>query len=85
MVLVTTLTAGGALAAAGAPPLPALGADVAQITVSGLSSGAFMATQFSVAYSASIAGAGIVAGGPYYCAGLGGTTGPARYLVTATT
>ena len=53
--------AAGAVQAASAPPLPALGADPAQTTVSGLSSGAFMASQFSVAYSASIAGAGIVA------------------------
>ncbi|HVE08660.1 MAG TPA: poly(3-hydroxybutyrate) depolymerase [Paraburkholderia sp.] len=77
--------AAGAVQAASAPPLPALGADPAQTTVSGLSSGAFMASQFSVAYSASIAGAGIVAGGPYYCAGLGGLNGPQRFLITATT
>jgi len=36
--------------------------------VSGLSSGAFMAVQLQVAYSRSIIGAGVVAGGPYYCA-----------------
>jgi hypothetical protein len=51
-----------------APPLPALGADASQTSVSGLSSGAFMAVQLQVAYSASIVGAGVVAGGPYYCA-----------------
>ncbi|OQS11282.1 poly(3-hydroxybutyrate) depolymerase [Chromobacterium violaceum] len=72
-------------AAAAAPPLPALGANPKQSTVSGLSSGAFMAAQFSVANSASIAGAGIVAGGPFYCAGLGGLNGPERFLTTATT
>jgi poly(3-hydroxybutyrate) depolymerase len=82
-ILLTTLAAGHALAAA--PPLPALGADARQVTVSGLSSGAFMAAQFSVAYSASIAGAGIVAGGPFYCAGLGGLNGAERFLTTATT
>jgi poly(3-hydroxybutyrate) depolymerase len=49
-------------------PLPALGADAKQTSVSGLSSGAFMAVQLQVAYSKSIAGAGVVAGGPYYCA-----------------
>jgi poly(3-hydroxybutyrate) depolymerase len=54
-----------ALAAA---PLPAIGADKTQTSVSGLSSGAFMAVQYQVAYSASVKGAGIVAGGPYYCA-----------------
>jgi len=36
-------------------------------TVSGFSSGGFMAVQMHVAYSASIAGAGVIAGGPYYC------------------
>ena len=42
------------------------------ISTSGISSGAFMATQMHVAYSASIKGAGVVAGGPYHCA-LGNT------------
>ncbi|RQQ25474.1 depolymerase [Burkholderia stagnalis] len=51
-----------------ADPLPALGADPAQTSVSGLSSGAFMAVQYQVAYSGSVVGAGVVAGGPYYCA-----------------
>lgn len=46
--------------------LPAL--KTGQASVSGLSSGAFMAVQFDVAYSASVLGAGVVAGGPYYCA-----------------
>lgn len=36
--------------------------------MSGLSSGAFFATQLHVAYSSVIKGAGIVAGGPYDCA-----------------
>jgi poly(3-hydroxybutyrate) depolymerase len=49
-------------------PLPSFNVDAAQTSVSGLSSGAFMAVQLQVAYSASIKGAGIVAGGPYYCA-----------------
>lgn len=48
--------------------LPAYGADPKQTSVSGLSSGAFMAVQMQVAYSGSIMGAGVVAGGPYYCA-----------------
>ena len=48
--------------------LPAYGADPQQTSVSGLSSGAFMAVQLQVSYSGSIIGAGIVAGGPYYCA-----------------
>lgn len=51
-----------------APPLPALHADPAAVSVSGLSSGAFMAVQYSVAYSARVMGVGVVAGGPYGCA-----------------
>ena len=38
------------------------------ITMSGLSSGAFMSIQFAIAHSALINGAAIFAGGPYYCA-----------------
>lgn len=49
--------------------LPELGALVDQSSVSGLSSGGFMAAQFHVAYSQSLVGAGIVAGGPWDCAG----------------
>jgi poly(3-hydroxybutyrate) depolymerase len=55
-------------AAATPTSLPAYGADPQQTSVSGLSSGAFMAVQLQVAYSRSIIGAGVVAGGPYYCA-----------------
>jgi len=60
---------------------PAVGADVSlesigaslildrtQITVSGISSGAYMAQQFHVAHSSHVAGAGLIAGGPYACA-----------------
>jgi poly(3-hydroxybutyrate) depolymerase len=83
LMLMGVLAADCAMAA-DVPALPALGADAKQITVSGLSSGAFMATQFSVAYSARIAGVGIVAGGPFFCAGLGGLSGPEHFLVTAT-
>ncbi len=61
-----------ARAAAGAPALEELAAgvkiDASQISVSGISSGGFMAHQFHVAHSEHIIGAGIVAGGPYYCA-----------------
>jgi poly(3-hydroxybutyrate) depolymerase len=48
--------------------LPELGADIASTSVSGLSSGAYMAEQIEVAHSTQIVGAGIVAGGPYACA-----------------
>jgi hypothetical protein len=42
--------------------------DPSGVTVSGISSGAFFAHQFHVAYSSLVKGAGIVAGGPYACA-----------------
>ena len=38
------------------------------MTVSGVSSGAYMAVQMHVAHSAMVTGAGVIAGGPYYCA-----------------
>ncbi len=50
------------------PGLPALGANLSQTSVSGLSSGAYMAGQFQFAHSSIIIGAGLVAGGPYGCA-----------------
>lgn len=52
-----------------AATLPQLSIDPAEVSVSGLSSGGFMAVQMHVAYSATFKrGAGIVAGGPFYCA-----------------
>src|SRR5581483_11918767 len=51
-----------------AESLPELGADIGSTSVSGLSSGAYMAGQIEVAHSKDIKGAGIVAGGPYACA-----------------
>ncbi|WP_218647566.1 hypothetical protein [Sphingobium lactosutens] len=44
-----------------------MGADPARISISGLSSAAFMAVQYDVAFSASTIGVGVVAGGPYNC------------------
>src|SRR5258708_34902068 len=49
-------------------PLPSLGADAGSATVSGLSSGGSMAVQLHVAHCAIVKGAGVIAGGPYYCA-----------------
>lgn len=51
-------------------PLPALHAQAERVTVSGLSSGAYMAGQLAVAHSARVAGIGVFAGGPYYCVGV---------------
>lgn len=50
-----------------ADELPTLHADKARTSVSGLSSGGFMAVQYSVAFSSSTLGVGVVAGGPYNC------------------
>ncbi|MCO6418067.1 PHB depolymerase family esterase [Siccirubricoccus sp. KC 17139] len=65
LLLLALLLARPAVAEA---PLPRLGADAAQVTVSGLSSGAFMAAQLHIAHAQGIAGAAIIAGGLYGCA-----------------
>lgn len=57
------------LSQAETPQLPAYHINTEQVSISGLSSGAFMATQFHVAYSADVMGAGVIAGGPYFCVG----------------
>ena len=57
---------GGEASAAG--PARTLPADPGQVSVAGISSGAFMANQLHIAHSAGIMGAGIVAGGPFGCA-----------------
>lgn len=53
---------------AAAERLPALGAETSKVTVSGVSSGGYMAVQMHVAYSGRVNGAGAIAAGPYYCA-----------------
>jgi poly(3-hydroxybutyrate) depolymerase len=58
----------------GGPPssaadaLPQLGTALGATSVSGLSSGAYMAGQLELAHAKDIVGAGIVAGGPFACA-----------------
>eukprot|EP01038_Epipyxis_sp_PR26KG_P005903 gene5903-8143_t len=42
--------------------------SISDVTVSGLSSGAYMAVQMHIAYSAIVNGSAIFAGGPFYCA-----------------
>ena len=50
-------------------PLPQLNVDKTQNTVSGASSGGYMAVQLHVAYSASFQkGAAVISGGPFNCA-----------------
>ena len=51
-----------------AAPLPALHATLTESSVSGVSSGGFMAVQIGVAHSKIIRGVGVIAAGPYYCA-----------------
>lgn len=81
--------------AAFAVPLPSLNIDKNQHTVSGISSGGYMAVQLHVAYSATFkTGAGVIAGGPFNCAEnsvingivrcLGRTTIPVADLVKIT-
>ncbi|MCW5665722.1 MAG: hypothetical protein KIT35_17980 [Piscinibacter sp.] len=69
-LLATALVAAlAAPASRAASALPALNIDRAAITVSGLSSGGFMANQLGIAYSATFRGVGVFAAGPYMCAG----------------
>lgn len=60
--------AGAANPACATAELPALGAELQGLTVSGISSGGYMAVQFQVVHSKLVRGAGVLAGGPYYCA-----------------
>lgn len=43
-------------------------AAIGESSISGISSGAFMAVQFGTAWSSVIKGVGVIAGGPYWCA-----------------
>jgi len=63
--LLASLAAGLSAAAAA---LPQLGVALGATSVSGLSAGAYMASQIEVAHSKDIVGAGVVAGGPFACA-----------------
>lgn len=54
--------------AQGSQPLRGQAADLAHTTVSGVSSGGYMAVQFHVANSRIVKGAGVLAAGPWYCA-----------------
>jgi chitodextrinase len=74
--LLTSFGAAGVMAVASAlsatsaqvVSLQSYNADINQTSVSGLSSGGYMAVQFDVAFSSILRGAGVIAGGPYYCA-----------------
>jgi len=56
------------LQARAADSLPKLGTELGATSVSGLSSGAYMAGQIELAHAKDIVGVGIVAGGPFGCA-----------------
>jgi poly(3-hydroxybutyrate) depolymerase len=67
-IALSVLAACAAQAAHATVPLPALNIDLAQTSVSGISSGGFMASQLHVAFSSTFKkGAGIVAAGPFNC------------------
>ena len=52
---------------AGATSLPGYNIDINQTSVSGISSGGYMAVQFAIAHSEIVTGAGVFAAGPYRC------------------
>jgi len=54
--------------AAAGVSLDSFNVDPVATTVSGVSAGGYMANQFHVAFSATVAGTGIIAAGPFYCA-----------------
>src|SRR5438045_2914543 len=66
LLLVAVAWFGGGASAA--DPLGRFPVDPAEVSVSGISSGAFMANQLHFAHSAGILGAGMIAGGLYGCA-----------------
>jgi len=68
LALPVALTAPTGVIAADLDVLPAMNAPIGESSVSGLSSGAFMAVQFGTAWSSVIRGVGVVSGGPLYCA-----------------
>ncbi len=55
-------------AATGMEALPRLNILPGSLTVSGVSAGGYMATQYQVAYSKDVIGAGIIGAGPWLCA-----------------
>ena len=69
-MLLVLAGASGAAAAERAPAerLGAFPVDASQVSVAGISSGAFMANQIHVAHSADVMGAALIAGGLYGCA-----------------
>lgn len=67
-VLITATLLAGCGREAPAPDAPVFAIDRERISVSGISSGAYMAGQLHVAHSGVFGGAALLAGGPYNCA-----------------
>lgn len=68
LLIAAAVAAPASATTAPATALPRLHAAATRTSVSGLSSGGFMTVQYGVAFSASVKGLGVVAGGPYNCA-----------------
>src|SRR3954451_23984795 len=66
--LITSSLIGASSLAQGQEKLSSFSVDPGKISISGISSGAFMANQFHIAHSKLIMGVGLVAGGLYACA-----------------
>jgi poly(3-hydroxybutyrate) depolymerase len=67
-LLLATATTGCTEREAGQPTLGRQVITPGSLTASGISAGGYMAGQFHVAHSQSVAGAAILAAGPYHCA-----------------
>jgi hypothetical protein len=63
--------------------LPAFNAALTQTSVSGISSGAYMAVQFATAWSSIIKGVGAIAGGPFGCSDGSGSTAQSTCMLGA--
>ena len=83
--LLLSLCLTAAASAAQSPELTGYAADTSQTTVSGLSSGGYMAEQFAVAYSSVIKGVALIGTGPYGCSTEPGVPPYIPYLVNAMT
>src|SRR4051812_999375 len=68
LVLPCALPIVSSAAATDIEALPSYNASIGESSISGISSGGFMAVQFGTAWSSVIKGVGVIAGGPYYCA-----------------
>jgi hypothetical protein len=65
----TALAVTGGAATAQVSKLPGYNAPLTESSISGISSGAYMSVQIATAWSSVIKGVGVIAGGPFGCAG----------------